>query len=154
MGRAGPPPKPTPLRILEGNPGKLRVPPEVPPAPGPCDAPAHISADARAIWEAFAPELEAKGLLAPRYLIAFEVLCDAVVQYRRAAAVLARTGPVIQGRGGEMVTNPAGREFARYGAVIRAYASDFGMSPAALTAIARGGIDAPVDRASPARLLG
>ena len=141
MGKRGPPPKPTPLRVLEGDRGKSRrtkVRPEPAPAPGPCDPPAHLAPESRAVWECLAPELEAKGLLAPRYLDTFEVFCDAFVQYRRAASVLARTGPVVQGRMGELVTNPASREFARYASIVRAFGSDFGLSPAATTAIARG----------------
>jgi len=154
MARPGPPPKPKPLRLLEGNPGHKPIPASEPAAsPGSVEPPAHLTAESRAVWEGLAAELESKGLLAPRYLLDFEVLCDAVVQYRRAAAVLARTGPVIRGRSDEMVTNPASREFARYAGVILAYGREFGLTPASVTAIARGAAERD-DSASPARLLG
>jgi P27 family predicted phage terminase small subunit len=152
MGKRGPLPKPTPLRILEGNRAHRPIVEETPPDQGDCAPPAHLHADSVAIWKQLAPELESKGLLAPRYLPAFEVLCDAIVQYRRAATILARTGPVVNGRNGDVVTNPASREFARYAVLLRNFGSDFGMSPAALTAITKLA-DAPVG-ASPARLLG
>jgi P27 family predicted phage terminase small subunit len=152
MGKHGPPPKPTPLRILEGNRSHRPLVAETPPAKGDCQPPEHLHSDSAAVWAQLAPELESKGLLAPRYLPAFEVFCDAVVQYRRAAALLARTGPVVAGRDGNVVTNPASREFARYAVIVRAYGADFGMSPAALTAISR--LSDQSEHGSPSRLLG
>ena len=156
MGRRGPMPKPTPLRVLEGRRSHHRLPEaEAPATPGPCDPPEHLSAGSRAVWDSLAPELESKGLLAPRYLPSFEILCDAIVHYRTAQRLLASSGPVIQSaRGdGQIVTNPVSREFARYASIVRAYAHDFGLSPAAVTAIARGTPD-QADITSPARLLG
>lgn len=153
MGRRGPAPKPAPLRVLEGNRAHRPVPKEDPPLPGPVDAPAHLSPESRAVWERLAPELEQKGLLRPRYTDSFEVFCDAVVQYRRAADLLHRTGPLITDRDGNVRTNPAGREFHRFAAIMRAGAADFGLTPASLTAIAHGTPHLP-ESASPARLLG
>ena len=115
MARTGRPPKPASLRVLEGNRGKRAIPSEPAADPGPCDPPAHLSAESRAVWIRIAPELEQKGLLAPRYLDLFEVFCDALVQYRRAARILNQTGPLVRGRAGDLVTNPAAREFARFG---------------------------------------
>jgi P27 family predicted phage terminase small subunit len=153
MGHRGPPPKPTPLRVLEGNRGHRPLPPEPTPEPGPCDAPEHLSARAKLVWDRLSPELEAKGLLAPRYLETFEMFCEAVVQWRIAAELVARTGPVVTGYRGSVVTNPASREFQRYAVLVRAMGADFGLSPAAVSNIARGTPD-QVDRASPARLMG
>lgn len=153
MGRRGPPPKPAPLRVLEGSRAHRRLPRETPPTPGPCDPPPHLGADARAIWTSLAPELEAKGLLAPRYLFNFEVFCDAVVQYRRAANLLNAAGPIVKGRMGDAVSNPAAREFGRFGQMVRNLGADFGLTPASLTAIARNAAEAS-DGRSPERLLG
>jgi len=100
-----------------------------------------------------APELEGKGLLAPRYLDTFELFCTAVVHWRRAERLVQQAGPVIQGRMGEVVSNPAAREFARFGTMVRNLGADFGMSPAALTAMAHANAKLP-DAESPARLLG
>lgn len=153
MGRRGPNPKPAPLRVLEGNPSKRRIPDEPEAERGPCDAPQHLVTEARAVWQRLAPELEAKGLLAPRYMEAFEVFCNATVAYRRAATLVARAGPVIE-RDGIVVSNPASREFARYASLMRAFGSDFGLTPAAVTAIARGDSYQPnVSTGDPRRLL-
>jgi P27 family predicted phage terminase small subunit len=153
MGRRGPNPKPAPLRAIEGNRGKRRIPNEPQAEPGPCEAPAHMIAEARAVWDRLAPELESMGLLAPRYMEAFEVFCNATVAYRRAAVLVARAGPVIE-RDGQVVSNPASREFARYASLMRAFGSDFGLTPAAVTAIAHGESYQPaVSTGDPRRLL-
>ncbi|HXW78206.1 MAG TPA: hypothetical protein VEJ84_01840 [Acidimicrobiales bacterium] len=55
------------MRLLEGNRSHRPLPLEEPPAAGPCDPPANLSAPARHVWLALAPELVAKGLLAPRW---------------------------------------------------------------------------------------
>lgn len=142
--------------MLEGNRAHRPVPKEVPPEPGDCSPPDHLPDAVKAFWTALAPELEAKGLLAPRYLPSFEVLCCAFVEWRKAADLLARTGPLVQGRSrsgqAEVVSNPAAREFVRFGNVVRNAANDFGMTPAALTAIARA--TEQQTGQSPARLLG
>ena len=154
MGRRGPPPKPAPLRLLEGRRAHRPLPVEAPATPGPCDPPEHLSAPAREVWLSLAPELEAKGLLAPRYLPSFEVYCDALVQWRTASRLLSQSGPVItSARGdGQIVTNPVSREFARYACIVRAFGSDFALTPAAVSAMARGTPDQPESAAD--RLLG
>jgi P27 family predicted phage terminase small subunit len=151
-GRNGRPPKPAPLRLLEGNRGKRRVPAEVPPLPGPTDPPANLSAEARAVWLRLAPELVAKRLLAPLYVDQFFFLCESIVAGQRAAVLLAAVGPIVM-RDGQAVPNPASREFARYTLLVRALAGEFGMSPASLTAMARAA-KPEEDPGSPLRLLG
>ena len=153
MGRRGPPPKPAPLRLLEGNPGKRRVPPEPTPEPGPTDPLEHLAVDARAVWARLAPELEAKKLLAPRYVDNFANFCIAVIATQKSAALLQAAGPVIT-KDGNLVSNPASREFRHYARLVRDLGADFGMSPAALTAIARAQQAAEPDPGAAARLLG
>lgn len=151
-GRNGRPPKPTPLRLLHGNPGKRAIPPETPPSPGPTRPPPGLSPPAAAVWERLAPELVAKKLLAPRYVDSFAVLCESVIAWQRAAALLAAAGPVVQ-RDGMLVSNPASREFARFAYLVRAGAVEFGLTPASLTAMSRAN-ETPEAPGGPARLLG
>jgi P27 family predicted phage terminase small subunit len=141
------------LRILEGNRSHRPIPDEPHASSGPCDPPPHLSDGARDVWLALAPELEAKTLLAPRYLIAFETFCNAVVSYRLSQRLLDAAGPLVNGRDGGIVTNPAAREVARFFVLVRQAGSDFGMSPAAVSAIAKG-TTSTVPHDSPARLLG
>jgi P27 family predicted phage terminase small subunit len=61
----GPPPQPTSLKILRGNPGKRRLNLSEPkPNLANGDVPAFLPAQARPIWERIAPELAATDRLA------------------------------------------------------------------------------------------
>jgi P27 family predicted phage terminase small subunit len=152
MGRRGPPPKPAPLRLLEGNPSKRRVPREPSPTPGACPAPTFLDAREREVWERLVPELEAKKLMAPRYQDNFANLCRSIVAGQRAGELLAVAGPVVQ-RDGALVSNPASREFRLYAHLTRLLGADYGLTPAALTNIARAN-EQPDAPGGPARLLG
>lgn len=154
MAKPGPRPTPTPLHLLKGA-SHHRHPKSEPAArPGRTDPPEHLGEAERELWERLAPELEARQLLAPGYALLFEVLVCTAVQWRKARDVLAVTGPVTRGRHDVLVSSPAAREFGRMAALLRAYGAEFGLSPAAVTAIARQQQDAgPPDRADPARFL-
>ncbi len=147
----GRPRKPTALKVLEGNLGKRRIVPDPPVEDGPCPPPDGLSAPARAVWARLAPELVAKGLLRPRFTDNFAVLCEAYVNWQKAAELVAMGGPVVM-REGALISNPASREFARYAHLVRVFAADFGLTPAALAG--RGEPEPPRDgRRDPARLL-
>jgi P27 family predicted phage terminase small subunit len=98
--------------------------PEPLPGPGCCVPPPDLSEGARRIWA----ELEAAGLLRPRYLGSFAVYCEARAAWRMAADLVAKGGPVVM-RDGALISNPASREVTRYRFIMRAFGSDFGASP-------------------------
>lgn len=84
MGRRGPAPKATNLKILEGNPGKRPLNNNEPQPESGAVCPDWLSADARAHWNRIAPVLESCGILtrADEYTLA--AFCDAVANYIRA----------------------------------------------------------------------
>lgn len=106
-------------------------------APGETAPPEWLSPEGTEVWQRLGPELTQIGLLAPRYVDQFAILCESIVQWRRAAQALAVAGPVIKGRRDTLVSNPFSREFARYAELVRRYAIEFGMTPSAVTAIGR-----------------
>ncbi len=60
----GPPPKPTALKLLHGNPGQRKLPVNEPkPKPIAPDRPKWLTGEARKMWDRLAPELERLGLL-------------------------------------------------------------------------------------------
>ena len=79
MGRRGPPPKPTALKVLEGNPGKQKLnksepmPPAMNAVPKP---PARLLKEAKAEWKRLAPTLVSLGLLTEADITAFAELCQ------------------------------------------------------------------------------
>ena len=85
MGRRGPPPKPTRLKILAGNPGKRPLNDAEPvPAPGRPSCPAWVSKEGRAEWRRVTRELEALGLLARIDQATLACYCQSVAEVRIA----------------------------------------------------------------------
>jgi P27 family predicted phage terminase small subunit len=153
--KPGPKPKPRGLRLLEGNRGHATIPdePDAAKSAGYTQPPYEMDDDARAVWDRLAPELDSKALLAPRYADGFAAYCVAVVACQRSARILAREGPIIIGTEGGPISNPASREFRHHAQLMRAYASEYGLTPASITALARTRAETEAAR-DPARLLG
>jgi P27 family predicted phage terminase small subunit len=148
-------PEPRALKLLKGETRPSRVPSWEPEAEdGDVAPPASLSPDAAELWEQYAPELARAGLLRPRNVETFAIWCAAVVEWRKSAALLAATGPVVKGKDAALVSNPASREFARYAELVRRFSIEFGMTPGAVTAMGRQ-LDGTAGRAryDPARLL-
>ena len=78
MATRGRKPKPTAMKILEGNPGKrpLNVNEPVPPV-GNIKCPTWLLPEAKKEWKRLAPSLEAMGVLTMADLTAFEGYCQA-----------------------------------------------------------------------------
>lgn len=138
-GRRGPLPKPTSLRVIEGNPSRRPLPsnelqgsPEMPTPPD------HLLGEALKEWNRVAPGIHAMGILTcddmpvlAAYCHAYELWSDA----RRAINKMKETGKLgsglmIKTTNGNYVQNPlvgiannAGRDMVNY-------AGHFGLSPA------------------------
>src|SRR5689334_10514070 len=110
MGKRGPAPAPTKLRVLRGEtrPSRLRQGEPVPPEQ-PFEVPGYLDADARAEWELLAPSLVRMGLLTAVDVNAFAAYCSAVVHHRRAVRLVNETSPLIvnqSARGPEVRKHP------------------------------------------------
>lgn len=82
----GRPPKPTALKLIEGNRGK-RAAPRNEPDPAYLNdltPPAHLPAEAAAVWQELAPQLRQALLLTQLDKLALEWLCVAAAQHRKA----------------------------------------------------------------------
>jgi P27 family predicted phage terminase small subunit len=139
----GPLPKPTHLRVLEGNPSKRplnRNEPKPPPVET-LDSPDYLSGYARAEWIRIVPGLCAMRLLTSADIPALGLYCVAYSRWREAEEALARFrandpathGLIVDGRTNPLVgiASNAGRDMLRF-------AAEFGMSPAARTRISLG----------------
>lgn len=140
------PPKPTALKVIEGNRGK-RATNKQEPDPHYLDnlePPAWLHASAAAVWREVAPSLSAAKLLTEVDVQALAMGCIALDQYRRSAAKandsLVKTKIVLDDDGnpveaGEHInpwTMVQSMAFKQAMAVLQ----QFGMSPAARTRIA------------------
>ena len=84
----GPAPKPSALKLIEGNRGKRQLNQSEPDATYLNDltAPAHLPNQAREIWDDLAPKLRAAKVLTQLDTYALEWLCVAAAQHRLATA--------------------------------------------------------------------
>ena len=84
MGARGPSPKPTNLKILEGNPGKRPLNHDEPKPELGAECPDWLSNVARSEWQRLAPVLERCGILTAADQNALAAYCDSVANYVRA----------------------------------------------------------------------
>lgn len=150
MGKRGPAPVPTNVKVLRGERADRVNHREPVPAPGSVTPPGWLSIETLAVWDEYGPQLEARGVLTSWDADTFGILCDAIVHYRQASALVAASGVLIKGRKDAAVKSPAMQVVRDTAATIRVYAAEFGMTPSA-----RGGLVVGEDAqaAGAARLL-
>ena len=134
MGRRGPPPKPTKLKLLEGTFRKDRVAPdEFTPAPGEPECPQQVRKNPLALaqWKRVVTELVDKNVLAKvdvahlhGYCVAYAAAELAQARYDKKPEVKTPFGPK---------TNPAYSEAIKWWEKVRAFGNDLGLSPSART---------------------
>lgn len=126
----GRPPKPTVLKVLQGNPGKRPLntnePKPQPIAPKP---PSWLPREAKREWKRLAPELEKLGLLTIVDGTAFANYCLAYARLREAEETIKREGMVITTEKGYKMPHPAVKIAEKAQQIIKAFCSEFGLTP-------------------------
>lgn len=138
-GRRGPLPKPTSLRVIEGNPSRRPLPRgEIQGNPAMPSPPDHLQGEALAEWNRVAPGIHAMGILTCDDMPVLAAYCHAYetwAEARRAINKMRETGKLgaglmIKTTNGNYVQNPligiannAGRDMVNF-------AGHFGLSPA------------------------
>src|SRR5579859_4068277 len=151
MGRR---PKPTHLKLVQGNPGKRalnaeaepREPRVLPPAPD------HMTVMAKEAWYHLAPLLDQMGILTAADLKALEMACEAYAEVRecRDAIELAGGGTYeTRNLAGEVMfrARPEAARLADADRRFRGWLIEFGLTPAARSKVRMpGGGPDPLDR--------
>lgn len=134
MGRRGPAPKPTNLRLLHGD-RKDRIniseplPAEGQPGPG-------VASDAvREVWDYTLHQLQTMGLATPADRDALYAYCEAVVLHREACRLVAKSGVLLRGIHGNPIRNPALQVMRDSAQVMRAFAQVFDLTPSSRSQI-------------------
>lgn len=125
------PRKPAKLKVLEGNPGKRRIsPPPISSSSADPDPPAHLSEASSVEWRLLVHSLQTERLWTNRDRAALEVYVEALVTFREAVAYVRAHGVMVPGqKSGTTVKNPAIQIVRDSAGVIRAYGSEFGLTP-------------------------
>lgn len=159
----GRPPKPTALRLIQGNPGKRPINKSEPkPKPSVPRCPAFLNRLARAEWHRVCRTLVALGLVTQidrsalaAYCVSFARWSQAEVDLLAMAAQDPTThGTMLQTKAGHPIQNPMVNVANRAMADMCRYGADFGMNPSARSRIQIGesgddGGDNPWSRTAP-----
>lgn len=154
MGRRGPPPKPTHLKVIAGNPGKYPLNKREPqPRKAVPRCPDWLPEEARVEWRWMTRELKAMGLLSAVDKHALINYCQTWAQWRAAVAFVEKHGEShpIRSEDGKIRCFQQFPQVAiarNHLLVLRAYQQDFGMTPAARSRIQVG---APVEESEKAK---
>lgn len=133
---SGPSPKPTNLKLLQGNPGKRRLNTNEPKPPvAVLPVPDHLSDGAKAEWKGMSKILAQLGLLTAIDGTAFEGYCTVVARWREAEDALKKTGPVVKSPSGYPMLSPYYTVANQSLMQMRAYLTEFGMTPSARSRI-------------------
>lgn len=149
----GPPPTPTILKMMKGNPGKRRLHPEPQPTVSEkCpEPPPFIDGFARDEWWEIAPQLHRLGLLTRIDVPALAAYCYAFGQWRQAAEALARMadrdetmhGLLIRTSDGNARRNPLVKIAADAAEDMVRFAGEFGLTPIARQRLGAAGYAPP-----------
>ncbi len=129
MGR---PPVPTKLKLLRGNPGKRKLNTKEPQPPAVMPTcPRWLSREAKREWRRVCKELFQLGLLTRVDRAALAGYCEAWGMVREAEEILQDEGLTFTTESGYIQQRPEVSILHKSLQVMRAFLSDFGMSPAA-----------------------
>ena len=141
MGRRGPAPKPTRLKILAGNPGKRPLNDREPqPEKGQPSCPSWLEADAKACWSELVPQLEKMGVLTIIDGQALTAYCETWGRWKRAVQFIQKHGEVIPikddaGRVKYLQQIPQVAIARNLLQILNRYQQEFGMTPSSRTRI-------------------
>ena len=125
-------PKPTALKLLQGNPGKRPLNEHEPqPARVVPTRPEWLAGAAAKVWDDYADLLHKNGLLTELDGMAFAMLCKSFERWAQAEKELAKTGLVLLAPSGFPIPNPWLGIATGAMDKIRELLSQFGMTPAA-----------------------
>lgn len=133
---AGRKPLPTNVKIFRGNPGKRPLNENEPqPAPGAPSCPHHLQDEARKEWHRIVKDLQPLGLLTRIDRAALAGYCDAYGRWAQASEGLAKTGMLVKAPSGYPILNPLLSIINAALAQMKAFLTEFGMTPSSRSRI-------------------
>lgn len=131
MGKRGPAPMPTKLRMLRGEtrPSQINYQEPKPKAELPT-RPENLGEAAGVVWDRVIDTYAATGVLTAVDTDVFRAYCEAVARYEYAAKLLEQSGPLVRGQRGELVKNPLHQVVRDNADLLRQFARELGLTPA------------------------
>ena len=123
-------PKPTKLKILEGNPGKRPLNEHEPkPKPITPACPRWLSPVAKKEWKRIVPELENLGLLTCVDGAALEGYCQSYARWVEAEQFMVKHGTIFKTPSGYIQQVPQVAIAQKYLNIVKAFCGEFGLTP-------------------------
>lgn len=132
MAGRGPAPKPTPLKILEGNPGHQKLNRSEPrPRPVAPKCPSWLSKEAKREWRRIAPALERLGLLTEIDGAALAGYVQSYSTWKVATEAILENGLTYESANGNVRQRPEVVIASKALAEVRQFCQEFGLTPSA-----------------------
>ena len=142
MGTRGRKPKPTALKVLEGNPGKRPLNKNEPkPEKKAPKCPSWLEPEAKKEWRRMSKILEELGILTEIDASAFSGYCQAYARWKEAEEFLTKHGTIFKTSSGYIQQVPQVSIAQTYLKIMKDFCSEFGLTPSA-----RSRIHAAVDK--------
>lgn len=130
-------PKPTALKLAEGNPGKRRINPVEPLPPGSLpEAPPHLSTDGAAEWARLAQALNAIGLLTQIDRATLAAYCQCYGRWVEAERKLAETPAILRMPSGYVQQSPWLTISNKQLELMARFMAELGLTPASRSRLA------------------
>lgn len=131
MATRGRKPKPTALKLLEGNPGKRAINHAEPqPEKKAPKCPDWLLAEAKKEWRRMARELELMGLLTTMDMTAFAGYCQAYARWQEAEMFIAQHGSIFITPSGYVQQVPQVSIAQQNLKIMQSFSAEFGLTPA------------------------
>lgn len=136
MGRRGPAPEPTHLKLLKGNPGKRALNKEEPkPDRGKLTAPAWLNRAAKLEWRRVVKHLDELGMSTDFDRSMLATYCQAYSRLQELEKIVEELGFTFTTEKGYVCQRPEFGMAQRQATLVRGLASEFGMSPSSRTRV-------------------
>lgn len=136
MAQRGRRPKPTAIKVLEGNPGKRPINKNEPkPDKKAPKCPVWLEAEAKKEWRRMSKTLEAIGVLTQVDASAFAGYCQAFARWKEAEEFLSKHGTIFKTPSGYIQQVPQVSIAQTYLKIMKDFCSEFGLTPAARSRI-------------------
>lgn len=151
MAQRGRKPKPTALKILEGNPGKRPLNEDEPkPEKKAPKCPGWLEAEAKKEWRRMSKQLEAMGILTAIDMAAFAGYCQAYARWKEAEEFITKHGTIVKTPSGYWQQVPQVSIAQTYLKIMNRFCEQFGLTPSARSRIVTDNIN---DEEDPMELI-
>lgn len=156
MATRGRKPKPTALKLIEGNPGKHPINESEPKPPkGEIKCPAWLLPEAKKEWKRLASSLDAMGVLTKIDIAAFAGYCQAYARWKEAEEFITQHGSIFKTPSGYVQQVPQVSIAQQNLKIMQSFCTEFGLTPASRARIIAGGANGKNGEEDPMeRLLG